>query len=86
MYQLQKKKSKIYSTGIHLPKEIVKSDDLFAEIHSESQYGIETNWMSEKMGIVERRVAPSDSKPSDLAIPAARDAINNAEGLSLIHI
>ena len=34
--------------------------------------------MSEKMGIIERRVAPSDAKPSDLAIPAARKAIEAA--------
>jgi len=78
MYQLEKKKSKIYSTGIHLPSEIVKSDHLFEEINSEKQYGIETDWMSNKMGIIERRVAPSDAKPSDLAIPAARQAIESA--------
>lgn len=81
MYQLQKKKSKIYSTGIYLPSETVKSDDLFAEINSESQYGIATNWMSDKMGIIERRVAPSDAKPSDLAIPAAQKAIDKADSI-----
>jgi len=59
MYQPIQKRAKIYSTGIHLPSEVVKSDDLFAEINSETQYGIATNWMSEKMGIIERRVAPS---------------------------
>ena len=71
-------RTKIYSTGTYLPLEIVKSDDLFAEINSESQYGIATNWMSDKMGIVERRVAPQGSKPSDLAIPAAQQAIDEA--------
>ena len=78
MYQPIQTKSKIYSTGIHLPSEIVKSDDIFAEINSEKQYGLEKNWMSEKMGIIERRVAPSDAKPSDLAIPAAQQAIDEA--------
>ena len=78
MYQATQKKSKIVSTGIYLPSEVIKSDDLFAEIHSESQYGIPTNWMSEKMGIIERRVAPSGAKPSDLAIPAAQQAIDEA--------
>lgn len=79
MYQLNEKKAKIYSTGIHLPSEIIKSDDLFAEIGSDIKYGIPTNWMSEKMGIVERRMAPVNSKPSDLAIPAAKNAIDSAE-------
>lgn len=78
MYQHTKKKTKIHSTGIYLPPQIVKSDDIFSEINSESQYGIATNWMSEKMGILERRVAPINAKPSDLAIPAARDAIEKA--------
>jgi len=82
MYHLQNKKAKIYSTGIHLPSEIVKSDDIFAEIHSDTQYGIDTNWMSEKMGIIERRVAPSDAKPSDLAIPAALTAIASAPNIN----
>ena len=31
------------------------------------------------MGIVERRMAPVNSKPSDLAIPAAKNAIDSAE-------
>ena len=82
MYQPTQKRAKIYSTGIHLPTEIVKSDDLFAEINSETQYGIPTNWMSEKMGIIERRVAPSDAKPSDLAIPAALKAIEGASQIN----
>ena len=76
MHLPEQKKAKIYSAGIHLPSQIVKSDHLFEEIHSEEQYGIEHNWMSAKMGINERRVAPSDAKPSDLAIPAALDALS----------
>ena len=82
MYQPIQKRAKIYSTGIHLPTEIVKSDDLFAEINSETQYDIPINWMSEKMGIIERRVAPSDAKPSDLAIPAAKQAIDEATNVN----
>lgn len=82
MYQITKKKTKIHSTGVYLPPEIVKSDDLFAEIHSEKQYGIATDWMSKKMGIIERRVAPIDAKPSDLAIPAAQKALENAPNIN----
>ena len=73
-------KSKILSVGTFLPKQIVKSDDLFEEIGSEKQYGIPTNWMSRFMGIVERRMSDADAKPSDLAIPAARKAIENFQG------
>jgi len=59
-------------------EEIVKSDDLFAEINSETKYDIPHNWMSNVMGIKERRVAPESAKPSDLAIPAAIQALQSA--------
>lgn len=80
MYQLQKSKNKIYSTGVYLPQQIVKSQELFEEIHSDTNYDMPTNWMSEKMGIDERRVAPSSAKPSDLAIPAAQKALDDFAG------
>ncbi len=82
MNHLNQNRAKIHSTGTYLPSQIVKSDDLFAEIKSESQYGIATNWMSEKMGIIERRVAPSDAKPSDLAIPAAQQALDEMKEIN----
>jgi len=78
MHHPTKQTAKIYSTGVHFPSEIVKSDDLLMEIKSESQYNIPHTWMSEVMGIEERRVAPSKDKPSDLAIPAAIQALEGA--------
>jgi len=72
---------KINSIGTYLPEEVVKSDDLMAEIDSERQYGIPIDWMRTAMGIEERRMAPSSAKPSDLAIPAAREAIDSCPGL-----
>lgn len=79
MHHHIKAKNKIYSTGVFLPTQIVKSDDLFEEIRSEAQYDIPINWMSEKMGIGERRVAPSTFQPSDLAIPAAIQALDECD-------
>lgn len=76
-------KTKILSVGTYLPSEIIKSDHMFEEIQSDKRYGISTDWMSNDMGIVERRVSPSDTLPSDLAIPAARKAIENAQGINL---
>ncbi|MGH1540171.1 MAG: ketoacyl-ACP synthase III [Arenicella sp.] len=71
-------KTKIHSVGTHLPKQVIKSDDIFKEIKSEQQYNIPTDWMSKNMGIVERRVAPDSAQPSELAIPAAEKAIKNS--------
>jgi len=69
--------TRILSAGSYLPKNIVKSSDLFEEIGTERLYDIPTNWMDEKMGIHERRVSEPGSKPSELAIHAARKAIDN---------
>ena len=83
MHHPLKKKAKIYSTGVYLPPQIVTSSELFNEIQSESRYGIDVNWMSDTMGIEERRMACSSLKPSDLAIPAAEDALKKASGINL---
>ena len=72
-------KSKIYSSGVFLPNQVVDSESLFEEIKSEVQYNLPVNWMSVKMGIEERRVAPQSFLPSDLAIPAAIQAIDDCD-------
>lgn len=68
--------SSIISYGTYLPEQVIKSDHLFDEIKSES-YGFPTDWMSSKMGILERRMSPDGTQPSDLAIPASQKAIEN---------
>ena len=75
MHHSIRTKSKICASGVYLPEQVVKSEELFCEIQSESQYDIPVDWMTEKMGIAERRIAPASFKPSDLAIPAAVDAL-----------
>jgi len=67
-------RSEMIGVGTYLPDQIVKSDDLMIEIETERQYGMPYNWMSEQMGIIERRMAPSSMDPSELAIRAAEDA------------
>lgn len=68
---------KIVSSGTYLPDEIVKSDHLFEEIRSYEQYNIPTNWLSDKVGIYERRVGKPNAVPSDHAVPAAEMALAN---------
>lgn len=68
---------KINAVGTFLPEEIIKSDDLMSEIDSENRYDMPTDWLRNVMGIEERRVAPETARPSDLAIPAAREAIES---------
>lgn len=70
--------TKILSVGSYLPDQILKSDDIMSEIKSDLQYDIPIDWMSNSMGIIERRVSPTHFKPSSLAIPAAQKAIDQS--------
>lgn len=79
-------KTKIISSGVHLPDQIVSSVSLFEEFNSELRYGTPVNWMSERMGILERRVAPVDATPSSLAIPACEEALANIPDVPLDEI
>jgi len=63
-----------------LPKTTIKSEDLFDEFHSERDYDIKRDWMVSYMGIKERRFSSPEMRPSDLAIPAARKAIERLDG------
>ncbi len=75
-------KIKIYSTGTFLPNETIKSDDIFADIGTDLKFGIPETWMSEQMGIIERRAAPNGTAPSSLAIPAAQQALDMASDIN----
>lgn len=69
-------RAEILSVGSYLPEQRVMSDCIMQEIKSEQRYGMPHNWMSEEMGIIERRMAPNDFLPSDLAVRAARKAFD----------
>lgn len=68
-------RANVVAVGTHLPEQIVKSDHLLDEINSEQRYGIPRDFLSGGMGIVERRMSAPDAQPSELAIPAARNAL-----------
>ena len=62
----------ITGLGCKVPDRVVKNDEL-------SQY-VDTSdeWIVERTGIRERRVAADDQALSDIALPAARDALEQA--------
>jgi 3-oxoacyl-[acyl-carrier-protein] synthase-3 len=64
----------ISGTGFYVPPRVVTNDDLA------TQYGIETSdeWIFPRTGIKERRYADEGVYASDLALPAAEDAIARA--------
>ncbi len=79
MLQKTFSKAKIIATGVELPDQIVSSESILEHIHSDEQYGIEKSWMSDVVGIKERRVAPAGTLPSELAIPAAKKALSHLD-------
>ena len=64
----------ISGTGFYVPPRVVTNDDL------KTQYGIDTNheWIVQRTGINERRFADEGVTTSDLALPAAIAAIEEA--------
>ena len=62
----------ITGLGVKVPDRVVPNDEL-------SQYVDTTDeWIRERTGIRERRIASADEALSDLALPASRDALRQA--------
>ena len=63
----------ISGTGFNLPDQIITNNDL-------SKYMDTTDeWITERTGIKERRYAEPNIGPSDLCIPAVKNALENAD-------
>ena len=63
----------IAGTGAYLPEEILTNFDLEKLVDTNDE------WIRQRTGIVERRIAAPDMATSDLCIRAARQAIKGAE-------
>jgi len=68
-------RSIVRGVGAYLPAKVLSNDDLAAMVDTSD------DWIRERTGIRERRIAAEQEKTSDLAIAAARDALAQA-GLS----
>ena len=62
----------ITGIGAYVPVRIVSSEDVGAGL------GVNADWIVERSGIRERRVAAADEAASDLAVPAARQALERS--------
>lgn len=69
------RKTVIRGTGFAVPSNIVTNDDLSKSVDTSDE------WIRTRTGIEERRIAPPETGNSDLAIEAARKALDRA-GLS----
>jgi 3-oxoacyl-[acyl-carrier-protein] synthase-3 len=66
------RKISITGLGCHVPERVVSNDDLAALVDTNDQ------WIRERTGIRERRVAADDEALTDIALPAARRALEMA--------
>ena len=62
----------ITGIGAHLPQRVVTNDDLAQLVDTTVE------WIAERTGIRERRVAEPDDATSDIAVPAAVEALEHA--------
>lgn len=65
-------RSAIVGCGSYLPKKIITNNDLEKIVDTSDE------WIRERTGIIQRHIAAEDEKTSDLAISAARVAIEKA--------
>ncbi|MBC8412190.1 MAG: ketoacyl-ACP synthase III [Nitrospira sp.] len=65
-------KSKITGTGSYLPSKIITNDDLAEMVNTTD------DWIMERTGIKERRVAGQDEANSDMCVEAAKKAVSAA--------
>jgi 3-oxoacyl-[acyl-carrier-protein] synthase-3 len=62
----------ITGLGSHVPERVVTNDDLSTMMDTSDE------WITERTGIRERRIAAPEEALSDLALPAAREALEDA--------
>lgn len=65
-------RSVILGCGSYLPERVLTNKELAAMVDTSDE------WIVERTGIKERRIAADDERTSDLAIAAARNALENA--------
>ncbi|MBI2118211.1 MAG: ketoacyl-ACP synthase III [Elusimicrobia bacterium] len=67
-----KKRARIIGTGKCMPETVLTNQDLEKMVNTTDE------WIKSRTGIKERRIAAKEESTSDLAIQAARDALENA--------
>ena len=69
---MTKTRAIIRSTGAYLPEKIMTNDDLAKIVDTSDE------WISQRSGIKSRHIAAEDQPTSDLALRAAKQALDNA--------
>lgn len=62
---------RVLGSGSYVPEVVLKNEDL-------AELGCDTEWIKQRTGILERRIAPEEQATSDLAYHAAVDCLNKS--------
>src|SRR6266498_2202836 len=62
----------ITGLGVHVPERVLTNDELATLVDTSDE------WIMERTGIRERRIAADDEALTDIALPAARAALKQA--------
>lgn len=68
--------SRIISVSALIPEQVVTSREIMEQIGAESRFGLDAMWLERVSGITKRHVAPSDMNPSDIAVQAAKQTLD----------
>lgn len=79
MYLYTQGHSRVVGTGIYLPDERVTTKELLEQCDAPGRFGISTDWLERVSGISEKRLAPTNMLPSDMAVLAAHQAMERSE-------
>ena len=78
MYMYTNGHSRIVSTGIYLPEQCIRSREVMELAQSQRRFGLHPDWLEKVTGVRERRACAEGILPSDMAVAAARQAMDNA--------
>ena len=71
--------SRLISTGVYIPEQRITSQEIMEQIDAGNRFGVSLEWLERVTGIKEKRVTPVGMLPSDMAIHAAKEALERAE-------
>src|SRR3989344_5922802 len=79
MYMYTQGHSRIVSSGTDLPDERITAREMLEQVDAPNLFGVSLDWLERVSGIHEQRVAPTGMLPSDMAVLAAREAMERAK-------
>src|SRR2546430_13980478 len=69
---------RITGVGAEIPPQVITTAEVEERAGLRDRFGLEAGWLQRVTGVRERRWAPPEGQPSELAAPAAWEALGGA--------